>query len=129
MTSLRCFQSLSDRPGNAVPPLGFRFELFPSRLGQAVVFRAAVIFRVSPERRNPTFFFHAVQGGKREPGLTIKVPPVICWIRREIPNPCISPTINDFKISRSKVPCKRLVCSELKEASYRLSIGRVRAFL
>src|SRR5579863_7993221 len=52
--------------------------------------------------------------GKSEPGLTTKVPPVICWILREIPNPCISPEISDFKISKSKVPCKRLVCSGLK---------------
>src|SRR5437660_2346054 len=53
------------------------------------------------------------RAGKSEPGLTTKVPPVICWILRETPNPCISPAISDFKISRSKVPCKRLVGSGL----------------
>src|SRR5258707_13391287 len=52
--------------------------------------------------------------GKSEPGLTTKVPPVICWILRETPNPCFSPAIRDFKISRSKVPCNRVVGSESK---------------
>src|SRR6266436_3523299 len=51
--------------------------------------------------------------GKSEHGLTTKVPPVICWILRETPNPCISPAISDFKISKSNVPCKRLVGSGL----------------
>src|ERR1700730_13295060 len=52
--------------------------------------------------------------GKSEPGLTTKVPPVICWILRETPNPCFSPAIRDFKISKSKVPCNRVVGSESK---------------
>ena len=34
---------------------------------------------------------HRRRAGKSEPDLTIKVPPVICWILREIPKPCISP--------------------------------------
>lgn len=35
-----------------------------SRLGQATVFRAAVVFKVSPKRGNPTFLLHAVESGK-----------------------------------------------------------------
>src|SRR2546430_6165869 len=54
------------------------------------------------------------KAGKSEPGLTTKVPPVICWILRETPSPCISPATSDFRISRSKVPCKRVVDSEFK---------------
>jgi len=99
-TSLRCFQSLSDGPRNAAPSFGFGFELLQSRLGQSIVFGAAVVSD-SPKKRNPTFFFHSVQAGKSEPGLTTKVPPVICWILREIPNPCISPAT---RISRSANP-------------------------
>src|SRR5882762_1496884 len=63
-TSLRCFQSLSDGPRNAAPSFGFGFELLQSRLGQSIVFGAAVVFGLSPKRGNPTFFFHSVQGGK-----------------------------------------------------------------
>src|SRR5260370_35532900 len=71
-TSLLRFQSLSDSPGNATPSFGLGFELVPSRLGQAVVFRAAVIFRVSPKGGNPTLFFHSVGSGKGRTGLNDK---------------------------------------------------------
>src|SRR5580700_2616521 len=57
---------------NAVPSLGFGFELFLSSLGQAVVFRAPVVFRFSPKRGNPTFFFHSVQCGKERAWLDNK---------------------------------------------------------
>src|SRR5689334_21928468 len=63
------------------------------------------------------------RAGKREPGLTTKVPPVICWILREMPKPCSSPVASDFKMSRSRVPCKRVVGSEITRHSYRTSIG------
>jgi len=53
------------------------------------------------------------------------VPPEICWILRETPNPCFSPAIRDCKISKSKVPCKRVVGRESKIISYRRSIGIV----
>src|SRR5205807_8912892 len=52
------------------------------------------------------------RAGNSDPGLTTKVPPVICWILREMPKPCISPVASDFKISRSNVPCSRVVGSE-----------------
>src|SRR5713101_130898 len=71
-TSLRCFQSLRDSPRNAVPSLGFDFELLHSSLSQAVVFRAPVVFRFSPKRGNPTFFFHSVQCGKERAWLDDK---------------------------------------------------------
>src|SRR6266567_2557088 len=71
-TSLRCFQSLSDSPRDTAPSLGFDFELFPAGLGQAVVFRAAVVFGLSPKRGNPTFFFHSMQGGKERAWLNKK---------------------------------------------------------
>jgi hypothetical protein len=73
-TSLLRFQSLSDSPGNATPSFGFRFELVPSRLGQAVVFRAAVIFGVSPEGGDPALFFHSVQRGKQRAWFNNKCP-------------------------------------------------------
>src|SRR5258708_9384087 len=60
VTSLRCFQSLCDRPGNAAPSLGFGFELLPSSFGQTVVFPAAFFLGLSPKRGNPTFFFPSV---------------------------------------------------------------------
>src|SRR5256885_16200096 len=59
-TSLRFFQCLRDSPRNPPPSLGFDFELLHSSFGQAIVFRAAVVFGLSPKRGNPTFFFHAV---------------------------------------------------------------------
>src|SRR5258708_38787557 len=62
VTSLRHLQSLGDSPGNTSPSLGLDLELLSSLLGQAVVFRAAIVFRVSPKRGNPAFVFHAVQG-------------------------------------------------------------------
>jgi hypothetical protein len=58
--SLRRLQSLRDRPRNAAPTLGFEFELLPSSPGQTVVFRASVVFGVSPKGGNPTFFLHSV---------------------------------------------------------------------
>src|SRR5713101_50586 len=72
VTSLRCFQSLCDRPGNAAPSLGFGFELLPSSFGQTAVFRAAVVLGLSPKRGNPAFFFHSVQGGKERAWLDNK---------------------------------------------------------
>src|SRR5258707_12915437 len=36
------------------------------------------------------------------------------WILREIPRPCISAATSDFRMSRSRVPCKRVVGSEPK---------------
>ena len=71
-TSLGCFESLRDGPRNTAPPIGFDFELLPARLGQAVVFRAAIVFGVSPKRGNPAFFFHAVKGRKKGAGLNDK---------------------------------------------------------
>jgi len=95
--------------------LGFHFELLPPSLAQAVVFRAAVLLGVSPKGGNPAFFLRPVQSGKELAGLTTKVPAVICWILREIPNPCISPAPSEFKISRSNVPCKRVVGAEFRK--------------
>src|SRR2546429_2885813 len=75
------------------------------------------------------------RAGNSDPGLTTKVPPVICWILREMPKPCISPVASDFKISRSNVPCSRVVGSECNRnllskvdrngnpPTYRVSIG------
>src|SRR6266567_1501936 len=54
------------------------------------------------------------RAGKSEPGLTTKVPPVICWTLREIPNPCNSHATSDFKISRSGVPSKGVGGSDFK---------------
>src|SRR5467141_2381499 len=71
-TSLRNFQSLIDSPRNAAPSLGFDFELLQSRLGQSVVFGAAVVLGLSPKRGNPAFFFHPVQGGKERAWLDNK---------------------------------------------------------
>jgi len=71
-TFLRCFQSLGDSPGNAAPSLGLGFELLPSGLGQAVVFRAAVVLGVSPKGGNPAFFLHSVQCGKERAWLDNK---------------------------------------------------------
>ena len=54
------------------PALGFDFELLPSGLGQAVVFRATVIFEVSAKRGYPTLFFDSVQSGKERAWLNDK---------------------------------------------------------
>src|SRR4030095_16328232 len=62
--SLRRFQGLTDSPRNAAPSLGFGFELLSSSPAQAVEFRAAIVFGVSPRRRNPALFLHSVQSGK-----------------------------------------------------------------
>src|SRR5206468_4308002 len=68
-TSLRRFQGLRNRPRDTAPTLAFDFELLRTSLGQAVVFRAAIVFGVSPIGGNPTFLFHAVQRGKERAGL------------------------------------------------------------
>src|SRR6266849_7758328 len=72
LTPLRRFQRLSNSPRNAAPSLGLDFELLPSRLGQAVVFGAAVVLGVSPKGGNPTLFLHSVQGGKERAWLNNK---------------------------------------------------------
>src|SRR5215472_14537076 len=69
---LRCFQSLGDGPGNSAPPLGFGFELLLTRFGQAVVFRTAIVFGVTPKRGCPAFFLHTVKGGKEGARLNYK---------------------------------------------------------
>jgi len=71
-SGLRRFQSLSDSPGDATPAFGFDFQLLLSRLRQPIVFRAAVVLRISPKGRNPTFFFHPVEGWKERTGFDIK---------------------------------------------------------
>jgi hypothetical protein len=61
--SLRCFQSLRNGPGNAAPSLGFDFELLQSRLGQSVVFGAAVILGLSQkEEIQPSSFILKKKG-------------------------------------------------------------------
>ena len=71
-TSLRCFQGLRNSAGNAAPSLGFDFELLRPGFGQAIVFRATVVFGVAPKRGNPTFFLHPVQAGKERAWLNDK---------------------------------------------------------
>jgi hypothetical protein len=94
------------------------------------------LFSDSPQNQEiqPSSFMRC-RAGKSEPSLTTKVPPMICWILREISNSCIPPAISEFEISRSTVPCKRAVGSGFKDASpiaalweqyrftYRVSIG------
>src|ERR1051326_7787353 len=64
-TSIRCLQSLTDGPGDPAPKFCFLFELFSSGFGQTIIFCTAVVFGISPKRGNPSFFFHAVQRGKK----------------------------------------------------------------
>src|SRR5438445_13836841 len=45
---------------------------FRPALLQMVEFRAAIIFRVSAKRRNPTFLLHSVQSGKERTWLNNK---------------------------------------------------------
>src|ERR1700688_3457886 len=71
-TSLRCFQSLSNSPRDAAPSLGFDFELLPSSLRQAVVFRATAVFGISPKGGKPTLFVHSVLSGKERAWLNGK---------------------------------------------------------
>jgi len=71
-TSLGCFENLSHSPRDTAPSLGLGFEWFPSRLGQAVVFAAAVVLGASPIGGNPTFFLHSVEGGQERDGLNKK---------------------------------------------------------
>jgi hypothetical protein len=52
--------------------LGFRFQLSSTGFGQTIVFRAAIVFGVSPKRGGPAFLFHAMQGGKQGAGLDDK---------------------------------------------------------
>src|SRR6266850_7056594 len=70
--SLRRFRCLIDGPRNAFPSLGFDFELLSSSPAQAVEFRAAIIFRVSPKRRNSAFLLHSMQSGKERTWLDNK---------------------------------------------------------
>src|SRR5579863_2546244 len=49
--------------------------------------------------------------GKREPGLTSKVPLVIWLMRREMPRPWSSVRARDLRMSMSSVPRRRLVWS------------------
>src|ERR1700748_1729350 len=56
-------------------------------------------------------------------------------MRRETPSPCSSPVLSAFRMSRSSVPCRRLVwlelmrgflstfCRNVAPTSYRMSIG------
>src|SRR5271168_4972303 len=71
-TSLRCFQCLADRQGNAAPALGLGFQLFLTRLREAVVFGAAIVLGFSPKCCNPIFFFHDEQRGKERAWLNHK---------------------------------------------------------
>src|SRR5579863_348597 len=73
------------------------------------------------------------RAGKSDPGLTWKVPRVICSIRREIPRPCSLSSETAFRMRRSSVPGSRsagsIGCLSYRlsieyDASYRLSIGK-----
>src|SRR4026207_34630 len=48
--------------------------------------------------------------GNNAPGLTLKVPLVICAMRFETPSPCSGPRASDFSTRRSSVPCNRSTC-------------------
>ena len=69
---LRRFQGLRDGPGDAAPALLFGFQLLLSGFRQAIVFRAAIVLRISPEGSNPAFFFHSVEGWEERAGFDIK---------------------------------------------------------
>lgn len=62
-----------ENPGNgerdAAPAFGFRIKLTTTRFGQAIVFRAAIVFRVSPEGGDPALVLHAMESGKKGAGL------------------------------------------------------------
>src|SRR2546429_7129416 len=66
------------------------------------------------------------RAGNSDPGLTTKVPPVICWILREMPKPCISPVASDYKRSEehtSELQSRlHLVCRLLLEKKSKSNI-------
>src|SRR5882724_4555827 len=109
------FPRLARLPKKCDPIVWFRFRVASVRLCSNDSISRGGYFRTLPQKEEiqPSSSMRC-RAGKSEPGLTTKVPPVICWILREIPNPCISPATRDFKISKSRVPCMRVVGPELK---------------
>jgi len=103
-TLSRMFPGLRDGPRYAAPSFGFGFRAASSGFAPNDSISRGGIFGLSPERGNPTFFFHSVQSGKEGAGLNNKVPPVICWILREIPNPCMLGNDKRFQDQHVQVP-------------------------
>src|ERR1700735_631191 len=66
---LHSFQGLGNCHGNAIPALGFEFELFTAGPGEAIKLGATIIFGIAPKGRYPALFLHAVQGGEERAGL------------------------------------------------------------
>src|ERR1700733_14626362 len=59
-----CLQRIGHRRSDRLPLLRFDMQLSLSHLGKAVELGAAIIFRIAPERTEPTGFLHAVKGWK-----------------------------------------------------------------
>jgi hypothetical protein len=106
-TMLRALEQLPRKCG---PIAAFLVELISGQVWSNGSTFARRLFSDSPQNEE---IQHASSvpctAGKSEPGLTTKVPPVICRILREIPSPCISPATCDCEISKSKGPGKRVV--------------------
>ncbi len=64
-----CLQRIGHRQSDGLPLLGFHIQLSLSRLGKPVELRAAIVFRIAPERAQPARFLHAVKGRKQRTGL------------------------------------------------------------
>ena len=57
----------SDRRGDALPAGGFRVQVLPAGLREAVVLRLAPILGLTPFRGQPSLFLEAMQGRKERP--------------------------------------------------------------
>jgi hypothetical protein len=134
--ALRRFQRLRDRPRDAAPSLGFRFQLLQSRFRQPVIFRPAVILRLSPKRCNPPLFFHAVQGRKQRSRLHHESPARNLLDPPRNPQPMHLPRAQRFQNQQIQSPLQKarlfrahslspiVVLYGTYAPSYRMSIGK-----
>src|SRR5262245_61288774 len=67
-------QNTADDPGDLLPACGFARELTPSRLGDRVETRTAVVLRRAPFRRNPAALFKAHE--RRIHGSLVQLQPI-----------------------------------------------------
>jgi hypothetical protein len=94
------------RQRDALPALRFGLEAAAARARQTIEFRATPGLRFAPFGGEPSGLFHAVQGGKERAGFYVECAIGDLGDAAGDALPCIGWSALDFRISRSRVPCR-----------------------
>src|SRR5262249_18801327 len=91
-------------------PCSFCSCLAPARVNLYNLLRRLLSDRLHSESIHPGFS-SLVKAGYNDPCPTCRTSFDTCWMRWEIPHPCIGSSAKVLRIRRSSVPCSSSICS------------------